>query len=53
MTKTQHEAFEALNPFFEVVMEGMRGLVDGQHYFDTFAEDAIFSDQNNATMFVS
>jgi ketosteroid isomerase-like protein len=42
MTKSQYEAFEALNPFFEVVMEGLRGLVDGTHYFDTFAEDATF-----------
>ena len=23
-------------------MEGLRGLVDGDHYLDTFAEDAIF-----------
>src|SRR5258708_32647211 len=23
-------------------MEGIRGLVDGKHYFDTFAEDATF-----------
>ncbi|MGA7622933.1 MAG: hypothetical protein WB630_00040 [Candidatus Acidiferrales bacterium] len=36
MTKAQLEVFEALNPFFEVVMEGLRGLVDGDHYFDTF-----------------
>jgi uncharacterized protein len=42
MEKTGHEGFEALDPFFEVVMEGLRGLVDGKHYFDTFAEDAIF-----------
>jgi ketosteroid isomerase-like protein len=42
MTKAQYEDFEALNPFFEVVMEGLRGLVDGAHYFDTFAEDAVF-----------
>jgi ketosteroid isomerase-like protein len=42
MTKAQYEGFEALNPFFGVVMEGTRGLVDGNHYFDTFAEDAIF-----------
>ena len=42
MTKTQYEAFEALDPFFEVVMEGLRGLVDGDHYFDTIAEDAYF-----------
>jgi uncharacterized protein len=42
MPKTGYKAFEALDPFFEVVMEGLRGLVDGKHYFDTFAEDAIF-----------
>jgi uncharacterized protein len=34
--------YEALDPFFEVVMEGLRGLVDGTHYFDTFAEEATF-----------
>ena len=27
MTKAQFEVFEALNPFFEVVMEGLSGLV--------------------------
>jgi ketosteroid isomerase-like protein len=42
MTKAQYEVFEALNPFFEVVMEGLRGLVDGDHYFDTIAEKAFF-----------
>src|SRR5258708_40156972 len=42
MTKAQYEGFEALNPFFEVVLKGLRGLVDGKHYFDAFAEDALF-----------
>ena len=42
MPKSGDNAFEALDPFFEVVMEGLRGLVDGEHYFDVFAEDAIF-----------
>ena len=42
MPKSQYKAFEALNPFFEVVLKGLSGLVDGKHYFDTFAEDAIF-----------
>ena len=42
MTRAQYEGFEALNPFFEVVMEGLQGLVDGDHYFDTIAEDAFF-----------
>jgi uncharacterized protein len=47
MKKAQREVFEALNPFFEVVMEGLRGLVDGDHYFDTFAEDAVFESRYN------
>src|ERR1700690_1238783 len=42
MTKAQYEGFEALDPFFAVVMEGLRGLVDGEHSFDTIADDAIF-----------
>ncbi|HXP45234.1 MAG TPA: nuclear transport factor 2 family protein [Candidatus Acidoferrales bacterium] len=42
MPETGYEHFEALDPFFEVVMGGLRGIVDGEHYFDTFAEDAAF-----------
>lgn len=41
--KPGYKAFEALDPFFKVVMEGLSELVDGKHYFDVFAEeDAIF-----------
>jgi ketosteroid isomerase-like protein len=42
MPEAGYEHFEALDPFFEVVMGGLRGIVDGKHYFDTFAEDATF-----------
>jgi uncharacterized protein len=42
MTKAEYENFEALNPFFDVVMKGLRGLVDGDHFFDTISDDAIF-----------
>src|ERR1700719_2111407 len=42
MTKAQYEGFEDPNPFFGVVMEGIADLVDGKHYFDAFADDAIF-----------
>ena len=42
MTKDEYAVFEALDPFFKVVLTGLRGLVDGQHYFETFAEDALF-----------
>ena len=40
--KVDYKVFEALNPFFKVVLRGLSGLVDGEHYFDAFAEDAIF-----------
>jgi hypothetical protein len=42
MPKAEYAFFEALNPFFEVVLVGLRGLVDAEHYFDAFAEGAIF-----------
>src|ERR1700751_2913660 len=42
MPKGDYEIFEALTPFFDIVMEGLRGLVDGDHFFDTIAEDAVF-----------
>jgi len=42
MPNSKYPAHEAMNPFFEVVMKGLSGLVDGEHYFDTFADDAIF-----------
>jgi uncharacterized protein len=42
MTTARYEGFEALNPFFGVVMEGLRGLVDGDHFFDTIADDVVF-----------
>jgi ketosteroid isomerase-like protein len=42
MPNPKYPAHEAMNPFFEVVMKGLSGFVDGEHYFDTFADDAIF-----------
>ena len=40
--KRRYGVFEALNPFFEVVLRGLSCLVDGEHYFDTIADGAIF-----------
>ena len=42
MPNAKYADHEALNPFFEVVMKGLNGLVDGEHYYDTFADDAVF-----------
>ena len=42
MTDPKHKAFTALDPFFRVVQQGLAGLVDGSHYFDTIADNAVF-----------
>ena len=42
MPKTDCKAFDALDPFFDVVMEGLTKFVDGEHYFDTLADDVLF-----------
>jgi len=47
MPKAEYAAFKALDPFFKVVLKGLTGLVDGKHYFDTFAEDAVYESRYN------
>ena len=42
MPKGDYIAFRALDPFFEVVMKGLSQFVDGEHYFDTLADDVLF-----------
>jgi ketosteroid isomerase-like protein len=42
MPNAKYAAFKALDPFFEVVQKGLSEFVDGEHYFDTIAEDALF-----------
>ncbi|MFC5649740.1 nuclear transport factor 2 family protein [Paenibacillus solisilvae] len=42
MPRNKYAAFEALKPYFEIVQKGLSGLVDGEHYFDTIADDAFF-----------
>ena len=42
MPNAKYAGFEALDPFFEVVQKGLSDFVDGDHYFDTIAEDAVF-----------
>ena len=37
MSHAKYAAYEALEPFFEIVMKGLIGVVDGDHYFDTIA----------------
>jgi ketosteroid isomerase-like protein len=42
MTDPRYAACKALDPFFELSQQAVAGLVDGGHYFDTIAEDAVF-----------
>jgi uncharacterized protein len=42
MSKADYTDHEALNPFFEIIKKGLKGLVDGEHYFDTIADNALF-----------
>ena len=42
MSNPKYTAFTALDPFFNIAQQGLAGLVDGEHYFDTIAEDAEF-----------
>lgn len=42
MRDPAYAAFSALDPFLDIVMRGLAGLVDGDHYFDAIAADAVF-----------
>src|SRR6202023_3862137 len=42
MRDPAYAAFSALDPFFDIVRQGLAGLVDGDHYFDTIAPEAVF-----------
>jgi uncharacterized protein len=42
MPKSDYADFHALDPFFDVVMQGLSPFVDGEHYFDTLADDVLF-----------
>jgi ketosteroid isomerase-like protein len=42
VTDARYAPFAALDPFFDIVLEGLTGLVDGDHYFDAIADDAVF-----------
>lgn len=47
MTSEYGDEFKALEPFFQIIREGLSGLtvltglVDGKHFFDILAEDVV------------
>jgi ketosteroid isomerase-like protein len=47
MPNAEYAVFQALDPFFRVVEQGLSGFADGEHYFDTIAEDAVFEFRYN------
>jgi ketosteroid isomerase-like protein len=42
VTNSKYAAFVALDPFFDIVMQGLAGVVDGDHYFEAIADHAVF-----------
>jgi ketosteroid isomerase-like protein len=43
MINRDHPAFKKeAEPFYKIIMEGLKGEVDGEHFWDAVAEDAIF-----------
>jgi ketosteroid isomerase-like protein len=41
-TGTKYADHEALGPFFDVVREGLGGLVRGEYFYEAIAENAVF-----------
>ncbi len=42
MSDSKYPACEALDPCFGIMMKGLSKYVDGEHYFDTLADDVVF-----------
>jgi len=42
LSSEKYSRFSPLNPFFDIVMNGLDGLVDGDHFWDAVADDAVF-----------
>ncbi|MCE7010249.1 nuclear transport factor 2 family protein [Kibdelosporangium philippinense] len=41
MTVANLDDFKALEPFFDVIKEGLKGKVDGEQFFDLLADDIV------------
>jgi len=43
MINRDHPAFKKeAEPFYDIIMKGLEGAVDGPHFWDAVAEDAVF-----------
>jgi ketosteroid isomerase-like protein len=46
MVDRKHPAFKKeAEPFYRIILEGLKGEVDGAHFWDAVAEDAVFEFQ--------
>ena len=42
MDNSKYDKYKALDPFFTIVMKGLYGLVDGDHFWDAVDDEAVF-----------
>ena len=42
MAKSKYTEFQALKPYTDLMRKGLGDLAEGDHFFDTIAEDALF-----------
>ena len=42
MATDKYPEHKVLKPLFDVVMKGLKGLVDREHYYDAIPDDAQF-----------
>jgi uncharacterized protein len=42
MPSKNYTAYEGAEPYFKLVRRALEGLVDGEHFFDTVADDIVY-----------
>jgi ketosteroid isomerase-like protein len=42
MAKSKYAEFKALTPYTDLMRKGLGDLAEGEHFFDTIADDALF-----------
>ena len=42
MDNAKYDKYKVLDPFFDIVMKGLYGLVDGDHFWDAVDDEAVF-----------
>jgi hypothetical protein len=42
MSVEKYPGYDALAPFFAIIMEGVNELIDGEHFFDILSDDIVW-----------